>query len=153
VGVVLVSMKNYILKRLLYLIPVMIGVSIITFALINLAPGDPAELMLRAEGMEPTREAVEALREELGLNEPVHVRYGQWLWGILHFDMGESYRTGSPVTEELLDRFPATLELTIAALLFVLLFAVPAGILAALYRHAFIDHLSPTSPTTANTPK
>jgi ABC-type dipeptide/oligopeptide/nickel transport system permease component len=64
------------------------------------------------------------------------------LWGILHFDMGESYRTGSPVTEELLDRFPATLELTIAALLFVLLFAVPAGILAALYRHAFIDHLS-----------
>jgi nickel ABC transporter permease subunit NikB len=144
VGVVLVSMKNYILKRLLYLIPVMIGVSIITFALINLAPGDPAELMLRAEGMEPTREAVEALREELGLNEPVHVRYGQWLWGILHFDMGESYRTGSPVTEELLDRFPATLELTIAALLFVLLFAVPAGILAALYRHAFIDHLSRT---------
>ena len=64
-------MKNYILKRLLYLIPVMIGVSIITFALINLAPGDPAELMLRAEGMEPTREAVEALREERGLNDPV----------------------------------------------------------------------------------
>jgi peptide/nickel transport system permease protein len=135
-------MRNFIIKRLLYLIPVMIGVSIITFALINLAPGDPAELMLRAEGMEPSREAVEALREDLGLNEPVHVRYGQWLWGVMHFDMGNSYRTGRPVAEELVDRFPATLELTIAALLFVLLFAVPAGILAALYRHAFIDHLS-----------
>jgi peptide/nickel transport system permease protein len=135
-------MRNFIIKRLLYLIPVMIGVSIITFALINLAPGDPAELMLRAEGMEPSREAVEALREDLGLNEPVHVRYGQWLWGVMHFDMGNSYRTGRPVAEELVDRFPATLELTIAALLFVLLFTVPAGILAALYRHAFIDHLS-----------
>lgn len=134
-------MRNFIIKRLLYLIPVMIGVSIITFALINLAPGDPAELMLRAEGMEPSRDAVEALREELGLNEPVHVRYGQWLWGVLHFDMGESYRTGRPVAEELVDRFPATLELTVAALFFVILLAVPIGILAALYRHALIDHL------------
>ena len=68
----------------------MIGVSIITFALINLAPGDPAELMLRAEGMEPTREAVEALREEMGLNDPVYVQYGKWLWGVLHLDMGTS---------------------------------------------------------------
>ena len=135
-------MKEYILKRLFYLIPVMLGVSIITFALINLAPGDPAELMLRAEGMEPTKEAVEALREELGLNAPVHVRYCRWMWGVLHLDMGKSYRTGRPVTAEILDRFPATLELTIAALSFVLLFAVPLGILAALYRHAFIDHLS-----------
>ena len=124
------------------MIPVMLGVSIITFALINLAPGDPAELMLRAEGMEPTKEAVEALREELGLNAPVHVRYCRWMWGVLHLDMGKSYRTGRPVTAEILDRFPATLELTIAALSFVLLFAVPLGILAALYRHAFIDHLS-----------
>ncbi|MCL6477349.1 MAG: ABC transporter permease [Peptococcaceae bacterium] len=135
-------MKQYLLKRFLYLIPVMLGVSIITFALINLAPGDPAELMLRAEGMEPTREAVEALRRELGLNAPVHVRYAKWLWNALHFDLGKSYRTSRPVTEEILNRLPATLELTVAALLFVLLFAVPLGIMSALYRHAFIDHLS-----------
>jgi peptide/nickel transport system permease protein len=64
-------MGQYLIKRFLYLIPIMLGVSIITFALINLAPGDPAELLLRAGEMEPTREAVEALREELGLNDPI----------------------------------------------------------------------------------
>lgn len=135
-------MKQYLLKRLLCLVPVMLGVSIITFALINLAPGDPAELMLRSEGVEPTREAVEALRRELGLNAPVHVRYARWLWNTLHFDLGKSYRTARPVTGEILDRFPATLELTVAALVFVILFAVPAGILSSLYRNALIDHLS-----------
>ena len=101
--------------------------------------------MLRAEGMEPTQEAVDALREELGLNDPVHKRYGRWLWGVLHLDMGTSYRTARPVTEELLDRFPATLELTVAALFFVLLFAVPADS-GSSYRHAFIDHLSRILP-------
>ena len=135
-------MKQYLLKRLLWLIPVMLGVSVITFALINLAPGDPAELMLRAEGMEPTREAVEALRRELGLNDPVHVRYARWLWNALHFDLGKSFRTGRPVAEEIFSRFPATLELTVAALGVMVLLAVPAGILAALYRHALLDHLS-----------
>lgn len=120
----------------------MLGVSIITFGLINLAPGDPAELMLRSEGMEPSREAVEALREELGLNDPVYVQYGRWLWNALHLDLGKSFRTAAPVVEELAARFPATLELTIAALVFMLALAVPAGILAALYRHDFLDHLS-----------
>lgn len=136
------SVKRYLLKRLLCLIPVMLGVSIITFGLINLAPGDPAELMLRAEGVEPTKEAVEALREELGLDDPVYVRYGRWLWGVLHLDLGRSFRTGRPVAEEILSRFPATLELTVAALVVMIFLAVPAGILAALYRHAWIDHLS-----------
>ncbi|MDH7578789.1 MAG: ABC transporter permease [Bacillota bacterium] len=135
-------MKKYLLKRLLYLIPVVLGVSLVTFGLINLAPGDPAELILRAEGMEPTREAVEALREELGLNAPIHVRYGCWLWKVLHLDLGKSFRTGSPVAEEIFYRLPATLELTLAALGFMLCLAVPAGILAALYRHALLDHLS-----------
>ncbi|MDN5366051.1 MAG: peptide/nickel transport system permease protein [Thermacetogenium sp.] len=141
-GIEVERMKQYLLKRLLWLIPVMLGVSVITFALINLAPGDPAELMLRAEGMEPTREAVEALRRELGLNDPVHVRYARWLWNALHFDLGKSFRTGRPVAEEIFSRFPATLELTVAALGVMVLLAVPAGILAALYRHALLDHLS-----------
>lgn len=135
-------MRLYLLKRLLYLFPVMLGVSIITFGLINLAPGDPAELILRAGGMESTRQAVEALRQELGLNEPVHVRYCRWLWDALHLDLGKSFSTGRPVAEEILSRFPATLELTVAALGVMVLLAVPAGILAALYRHAFLDHLS-----------
>lgn len=120
----------------------MLGVSIITFGLINLAPGDPAELILRYGGVEPAREAVEALREELGLNDPLYIQYGRWLWNMFHLDLGKSFRTGQPVAEEILSRFPATLELAGAALAFMILIALPAGILSALYRHAFIDHLS-----------
>ncbi|MBC7324093.1 MAG: ABC transporter permease, partial [Moorella sp. (in: Bacteria)] len=135
-------MWQYLLRRLLYLLPVTLGVSVITFGLINLAPGDPAELILRAGGVEPTQEAVEALREELGLNDPLYVQYGRWLWGALHGDLGKSFRTGWPVAEEILSRFPATLELTCAAMVFMVCLALPAGILSALYRHAFLDHLS-----------
>lgn len=134
--------KRYLLKRLLYLLPVMLGVSIITFGLVNLAPGDPAELILRAGGVEPTREAVEAMREDLGLNDPVFIQYGRWLWHAAHLDLGKSFRTGQPVAAEILYRFPATLELTCAAMALVVLFALPLGILAALYRHALVDHLT-----------
>lgn len=135
-------MKGYLFRRILYLLPVMLGVSIITFGLINLAPGDPAEIILRADGMEPTEEAVAFLREELGLNDPLHVQYGCWLWGVLHLDLGKSFRTGRPVAAELFSRLPATLELTCAALVFMMILAVPAGILSALYRHTLVDHLS-----------
>ncbi|SFR01298.1 nickel ABC transporter permease [Desulfoscipio geothermicus] len=135
-------MKQFLIKRLFYLIPVIFGVSIITFGLINLAPGDPAEIILRSSGVEPTMEAVAALREELGLNDPVYIQYGRWVLDVLHLDLGESYRTGRPVTEEILYRFPATLELTVAAIFFMLLVSMPSGILAALHRHAFVDHLS-----------
>lgn len=136
------GMQTYLLKRLFYLLPVLLGVSLITFGLINLAPGDPAEMILRAGGVEPTREAVEALREELGLNDPVYIQYGRWLWNAACLDLGKSFRTGQPVAAEILDRFPATLELTCAAMALVVLFALPLGILAALYRHALADHLT-----------
>ncbi|MFZ5634085.1 MAG: hypothetical protein ACOY40_14680 [Bacillota bacterium] len=136
------AIKRYLLRRMLYLLPVMLGVSVITFGLINLAPGDPAELILRAGGVEPTREAVEALREDLGLNAPLYVQYGRWLWNVLHLDLGKSFRTGRPVAGEILCRFPATLELTCAAMALVVLFALPFGVLAALYRHALVDHLT-----------
>lgn len=135
-------MKRYLLKRLFYLLPVMFGVSVITFGLISLAPGDPAEIILRVGGAEPTREAVNALRDELGLNDPVYIQYLRWLRDAMHLDFGTSYRTGLPVTGEILSRFPATLELTLAAMVFMLLVSLPAGVLSALYRHAFIDHLT-----------
>lgn len=135
-------MLYYLLKRLLYLLPVLLGVSVITFGLLNLAPGDPAELILRAGGMEPTTEAVELLREELGLNEPLHIRYILWLAGALKFDLGISYRTGLPVSTEILQRVPATLELAFAALFLTVLLSLPLGILAALYRRALADHLT-----------
>lgn len=123
------------------LIPVMLGVSIITFMLINLAPGDPAEVILRSGGIEPTPEAVEALREELGLHDPVYVRYGKWLWDILHLDFGRSFQTGLPVIEEIADRFPATLELTLAGILVMLFISFPTGILSAVYKNTILDYL------------
>ncbi|MCG8401408.1 MAG: ABC transporter permease [Firmicutes bacterium] len=135
-------MKRYLLKRLIYLLPVMLGVSVLTFGIVNLAPGDPAELILRVDGVEPTGEAVNALREELGLNDPVYIQYLRWLWNAVRLDFGASLRTGLPVTQELLSRFPATLELTLAAMAVMIVVALPAGVLSALYRHAFIDHLA-----------
>ncbi|MCL6449547.1 MAG: ABC transporter permease [Armatimonadetes bacterium] len=135
-------MWRYVTKRLLYLVPVLFGVSIITFGLINLAPGDPAELILCSGGVEPTKEAVETLRAELGLNDPLYVQYGRWLGKAVHLDLGKSFRTGRPVAEEIFSRFPATLELACAAMAFMVCLALPAGILSALYRHAFLDHLS-----------
>ena len=134
-------MLRYLAKRLLYLIPTMFGVSVITFGLINLAPGDPADLILRSEMGEPTVEAVEALRRELGLNAPVHLRYVRWLGKACRLELGQSYRTGRPVKEEILSRLPATLELAFAALAFMILVALPVGILSALYRHTLFDHL------------
>jgi len=119
----------------------MFGVSVITFGLINLAPGDPADLILRSEMGEPTVEAVEALRRELGLNAPVHLRYVRWLGKACRLELGQSYRTGRPVKEEILSRLPATLELAFAALAFMILVALPVGILSALYRHTLFDHL------------
>lgn len=135
-------LKKYIVKRLLYLFVVMLGVSILTFSISQLTPGDPAELLLRESGVEPTREAVEAMREHLGLNDPLVVRYGKWLWAVLQGDFGKSFRTGQPVFEEITQRFPATVELTIAGLAVMLSIALPVGILSALFKNTFMDHLS-----------
>ncbi len=134
-------MGRYLLRRLLYLLPVMLGVSVVTFFLGNLAPGDPAELILRSAGVEPSAAAVAALREKLGLNDPVYVQYGRWLWRALHGDLGRSFCTGRPVAEELASRLPATLELALAALGFTVLIAFPVGVLAALHRHTLLDYL------------
>ncbi|UNC93005.1 nickel ABC transporter permease [Candidatus Contubernalis alkaliaceticus] len=135
-------MKKYIVKRLLYLFVVMLGVSLLTFSISQLTPGDPAELILRESGVEPTREAIQALREQLGLNEPLPVQYGKWLWAVLQGDLGQSFRTGQPVLEEIAHRFPATIELTLAGLLVMLVVALPVGILSALFKNTFMDHLS-----------
>jgi peptide/nickel transport system permease protein len=120
----------------------MLGISVIAFGLIYLAPGDPAELLLRAQGGEPTMQAIEAVQSELKLGDPVHVQYGRWLWNVLHGNLGLSFVTSRPVTEEIGSRFPATVELALGSLAVMILFAVPAGILAALYPRALIDHLS-----------
>lgn len=100
------QLTRYIARRLLYLVPVWLGVSLLAFSLANLAPGDPAELMLvRQTGQAPDAAAVARLREELGLNGPIALRYGRWLVDVATGDLGTSYQTGKPVLGLLASRF------------------------------------------------
>ncbi len=130
---------RYVVNRLLMLIPLLLGVSILTFFLIHLAPGDPISTRygLKPENFDAARLA--ELREELGLNDPLPVQYLRYLRDLLRGDMGTSLTTNRPVSEEILARFPATLQLTIASMLFVLLVAVPLGIVSAVKRGSWMD--------------
>ncbi len=107
----------------------------------HLTPGDPAEIMLRADGIKPTYEAIEATRQALGLEGPVYMQYVNWLLRVLQLDLGVSYSSGRPVFMELMSRFPATAALTAGALLVALLVALPLGIGSALYPGSLLDRL------------
>ncbi len=114
----------FIVRRLLLLIPVLLIVGAIVFTLLHLAPGDPASMML---GREATAEQKEALREQLGLNEPLPVQFVDWFWGVLQLDFGDSLFIGKPVTEALLERVQPTDLLALYSLVFAVVIAVPAG--------------------------
>jgi peptide/nickel transport system permease protein len=126
----------YVLRRLALLVPTLLGMSLLTFSLIHLVPGDPATVML---GERATPEAVAALRSELGLDKPLWVQYGRFLAGLATGDLGRSLKTREKIVIEMNDRFPATFELALAAILFASFFGVAAGILAARWRRSFFD--------------
>ncbi|NLP38069.1 MAG: ABC transporter permease [Firmicutes bacterium] len=130
-------MARYIARRLLMLIPVLLGISLIVLILIDITPGDPARMML---GAQATQEQVDQLREELGLNDPLPVRYGRFLWGILHGDLGTSLMTKRPVAAELMERFPYTLTLVTLGTFFSVVFGIPIGIYAAVHQHTWKDN-------------
>jgi len=131
-------MLRYIAKRLLLLIPVIIGVSALVFFIMALAPGDPALTII---GTDAKPEAVEALREELGLNDPVIVQYGRYMWDLVHGDLGNSYASGKPVIDEYFSRFPNTFKLTVWSMLVAVLIAVPIGIISAVKQYSLIDNV------------
>ena len=137
-------MRAYVARRLLILPALLFGISIISFALLNFAPGDPAEIILRRQNPEepPLPEAVRALRQQLGLDAPLPLRYGRWLFDVLKGDLGESYRSGTPIMSELVKRFPATMMLATAALALSVVVSIPLGIIAALWRGSLLDSLS-----------
>jgi peptide/nickel transport system permease protein len=128
----------YILRRLLLLIPVLVIVGIIVFTLIHLTPGDPASVML---GREATNEQKEALREQLGLNDPFLVQFVNWFADALRLDFGESLFLGMPVDEALLDRVQPTALLTLYALTLSILIAIPSGVIAATRANSLLDRL------------
>lgn len=120
-----------------------LGISFFAFGLANLAPGDPAELILGRELSEPpTPEQLAAFREENGLNDPFLVQYGRWTLGAATGDLGTSFRSGQPVFAELVDRLPATLQLTVPSFLVSLVVALLVGVLSAVRRNSFADHSS-----------
>jgi peptide/nickel transport system permease protein len=124
--------------RLLYTLPVLWLVVSLVFFLIHMVPGDPIQQML-GDGARPAD--VAALRHEYGLDLPLHVQYLHYWEGVLHGNLGQSLRMGQSVTALVLNRYPYTVELTLAALLIGLLLSIPAGIQAALYRGRWQDHL------------
>ncbi len=132
-------MWKYILKRILYLIPVIIGVTFLVFMILSFAPGDPALTML---GPQATTEAVEQLREDLGLNDPIIVQYGRYMSHLVRGDFGESYRSKVPVVDEIKARIPTTVKLSVIAILIAVTLSIPLGIIAAVKQNTWIDGLS-----------
>jgi peptide/nickel transport system permease protein len=130
-------MKWYIIKRLAMLAPVLIGVSIIAFSLIHLAPGDPARTML---GERATQEQLNEIREKYGLDKPLYVQYGIWLNDVLHGDLGRSITTHEQVSKEIFDRLPNTVELSIAAMLFAIIIGGIAGVISASKQYSITDY-------------
>ena len=129
----------YILKRLVYLIPVLIGVTLLVFFISHAIPGDPARMMA---GQKASRQAVENLRHSMGLDRPLPEQYVRFLWGLFHGDLGTSIRNQRPVVEDLADFFPATLELTLASMILCIAVGLPLGIISAVRRNRPIDHIS-----------
>jgi len=129
-------MALYVLRRLLMLLPILVGVSLLAFAILHVTPGDPAVMML---GQFATPDRIAGLREELGLDDPLPVQYGRYVWRALHGDLGRSFRSQRPVIQEILDRFPSTIQLTLTALFLSVIAGVSTGVLAATVRNRWVD--------------
>ena len=129
-----------LLQRLAYLVPVLFGVSVIVFLMMTLTPGDPAEIMLANQNATP--EQVATLRHDMGLDRPLLTRFAGFVGGALRGDFGQSLVHRRPVSAVIAERLPATIELSVAALVFALVLAVPLGVLAAVHRGRWLDRLA-----------
>lgn len=131
-------MGKFILRRLLLLIPILLGLTLLVFLFIRALPGDPAAAIL---GERATPEGLERVRQALGLNKPLYVQYLDYLSGIARLDFGRSFINHRDVTDDFLQRFPATIELTTAALIFAIGIGIPLGMYTAKHRGTWIDSL------------
>ncbi len=130
-------MIRFLLRRLALTLPTFIALMFVTFTMIRLVPGDPIEVRRGERGIAPERLA--QLRHEMGLDQPVWKQFGDYVWALLHGDFGTSLVSKSPVAHEFLTLFPATLELTLCAMIFAVALGVPAGVMAAAKRGSFYD--------------
>ena len=138
-------MKTYLLKRLLLMIPTMLGISVLTFAIIRLAPGDPAMLRIGSSlqgtiGEQQLAQAIiEKTRKEFGLDKPIHVQYWLWLTKMATLDFGRSYKDNRPVMERIWERLPVTLQLNIISIILVYVLAVPIGVYSCTHQYSLSE--------------
>lgn len=136
------GLRGYVCRRLLGMVPVLLGISVLAFALGQLSPGDPAEIILEGAGTgAPSAEEIASLRAYMGLDEPIYMQYARWLGRLLQGDGGLSYHLGMPVFTALLERLPVTVTLAVAALFWAVLGGVGMGLLMARLRGTVWEHL------------
>lgn len=132
-------MGNYILKRLLQMIPVLIGITFLSFAMMRLAGGDAVTYMYENAGVTVSQEVIDKTKKEYGLDQPFLVQYGRWFAGMATGDMGTSYVSGRKVYDTFMEKLPATLLLTVSSMVLTMLTAVPLGILSAVKQNSWVD--------------
>lgn len=131
-------MYNYLIKRLLSTIPVLIGISLLLFIMLRMLPGDPAQVLA---GQMASPEEIENIRHQLGLDRPIYEQYAVYMSRLVRFDLGRSARTQNPVTVEIWARLPNTLLLAVVAITLACLFGIPAGIISAVRPYSWTDYL------------
>ena len=135
-------MRTYILKRLLLIVPTLLGAASLVFVIMRVIPGDVALLILGGDqGGHIDQKQLTAMRQQLGLDQPLIVQFGTWLWGVVRLDFGNSLWTGQAVTQELLIRLPLSLELALFATMVSVIIAIPLGMLAAVRQDTWVDYV------------
>ena len=134
-------MYNYILKRILLMIPTLFGAAVLVFFLLRLIPGDVCELRLAGTGLYADQETIDICRDNLGLNQPLFMQFLDFIWGIMTFDLGESMWTGKPITYEIALRFELSLQVAIMATVTAILIAIPLGTISAIKQDTWIDYI------------
>ncbi|WP_337402055.1 nickel ABC transporter permease [Dialister invisus] len=134
-------MRRSIIRRVLQFIPVLLGITFLAFLLIYLSPSDPVNVRMSAGGISVSPEIMESMRRSMGLDRPLLVQYGDWLWNILHGNMGKSYITDADVLDQILKALPYTLKMAGASLLLTLCISIPVGILTAAMQNSKFDYV------------
>ena len=135
------QMRRSIIRRVLQFIPVLLGITFLAFLLIYLSPSDPVSVRMSAGGISVSPEIMESMRRSMGLDRPLLVQYGDWLWNILHGNMGKSYITDADVLDQILKALPYTLKMAGASLLLTLCISIPVGILTAAMQNSKFDYV------------
>lgn len=134
-------MRRSIIRRVLQFIPVLLGITFLAFLLIYLSPSDPVSVRMSAGGISVSSEIMESMRRSMGLDRPLLIQYGDWLWNILHGNMGKSYITDADVLDQILKALPYTLKMAGASLLLTLCISIPVGILTAAMQNSKFDYV------------